>query len=453
MLPTGIFMPQSVQPAAGTAPPQTPSPRTRGRLWHLLILLPVAAVVYAASFRDLPIIDRQHSVLADADAANFKLLVERFGLSRQLGDPYDAVDRSVEDNAQKHKIHHVLYAIVAHPLYLGLRALERIAGLGGDRAVYSVNAVITVINLVLLFLLLRQLGRPGNPAWPFLLLYAGSLSTWLYAAVPESWPFSGTLVLLFFLLLESTRAGPAALASLVGIAMLNNMTLIGLLAPLWLRESARRPHLGATVAMTLGTGLLTVLVWLVSLTALGLFDPTLRPDRFLHYTLWFKEFVEADLPLWSPYVWKAALTNLFLNSFASNQGDPKVPPETLLYTFQQSWLGTMTVAAIVVLFLVTAYRALREGTLGKGRVAIAADPSSRLVLYCVVQVAVTVVMYYGAGFLYSPTVVPLIILLVARHLDLARLPDRAVLAAAVLLLLVNNTDQVLTFRSALAALE
>lgn len=424
------------------------------RGWPLLLLLVVAIPVYANSFRHFPVIDRKHSVLADADSPNFKVLVEEFSLRRQFGDPYEAENRSRGDNTQKHKIHHILYAMVAHPLWTAARAVERLAGGTGERAAYTVNAIVTGLNIVLLCLLLGRWGSKGVGSAVYLLLYAGSLSTWIYASVPESWPFSATLVLAFFLFLLHGGSTPWRLAVGIGVAMLNNMTLIGLLAPVWLRELDRQRSIAKLARTVAGTTLLAVLTWAACLTLLGLFDPTLRPDRLIHYTLWFKQFVEADLPIWAPYVWKSALSNLFINSIASNQADPFVPQEALLYTLRQSLLGTVTVAAVVGLLGTAAFRAVmglgRRARAEGWRAALADDPSAVLLLYCGVQAMVTVVMYYGAGFLYSPTVVPLLVLLAARQINLARRMERAAVLVTAGLVLLNNAGQVRTFRHALA---
>ena len=111
-----------VTPSAATAPAESASrSRYAGRLGVWLVALLGLAGLYGVSFRGYPIIDRKHSVLADADAANFKLLIEEFGFSHRFGNEYQAHKRAIGDNAQKHKIHHILYAAVAHPVYLGLR--------------------------------------------------------------------------------------------------------------------------------------------------------------------------------------------------------------------------------------------------------------------------------------------------------------------------------------------
>lgn len=432
----------------------TPQPNPH-RLVGWLLLLPLFAL-YALSFRDVPIIDRKHSVLADADAANFKLLVENFGLSRKMGDEYNAVNRGIGDNAQKHKIHHVLYAITARPVYLALRTLARMAGGTGERAIYSVNAVFTCVNIVLLVLVLSGMNPQRNPVFPFVALYAFSLSTWLYASVPESWPFSGGLVLMFLLVLQRNLLRPLPAAVLIGVIMLNNVALGSLLVLLWLRLLRNRRPWHLMVAEAAFLGLVALTTWLAGLTLLGLFDPSLAPANFIRYTLWFRQFVAAGLSPFSSYVWKSVLTNLFVNSVASHQADPSIPQEALKYTLQQSALGTVAVLSVVAFYGLTAVRlvdSVRQRVRSLGWwTALADDPALWPSAFAGVMVAVTIALYYGSGFLYSTTVLPLVMLTAARFLDWRRMTDRVAVWGMLVLVVVNNASQVLIFRHALGPL-
>jgi hypothetical protein len=408
------------------------------------------------SFRHYSIIDRKHSVLADADASNFKMLVEEFGFSRRLGDQYNAHNRGIGDNAEKHKIHHVLYAMVAHPIYRVARGLERLAGGSGDRAVYDVNAVITCLNVVLLALLLRVGNLAAPTALPFLALYAFSLSTWLYASVPESWPFSASLVLIFLLALERRQIPLFGLAALLGLFMLNNFALGALYLLLGLRVFADEPKVGAACRRLVGAGILTLAVWLGSLTILGLFDSGLRPDRFFHFTFWFRQYVAAGLPPWSPYVWKSVLSNLFVNSFASHPGDPSVPQEAFKLTLQSgSGLGIASVAAVLAFLGLTGARFgahLRTAWRNGGwRNALRSGNAVTPAAWALIMVAVTIVLYYGSGFLYSTVVVPAVLLVAGRVLDLRRPADRWIVYGTLIAVVANNVTQVLAFRAALLA--
>ena len=422
-------------------------------LWVLLLPL---GVLYGLSFRNYGIIDRKHSVLADADASNFKMLVEEFGFRRRLGNEYNAINRGIGDNAEKHKIHHVLYAMVAHPIYLTARSVERLAGGSGNRAAYDVNAVITCLNLVLLALLLRAGGSTAPAALPFLGVYAFSLSTWLYASVPESWPFSASLVLIFLLVLERWRLPLFGLAALIGLFMLNNFALGALFLLLGLRILADEPGVWVACRRAVGAGLVTLAIWLGCLTVLGVFDESLRPDRFFHFTLWFRQYVAAGLPPWALYVWKSVLSNLFVNSLASHQGDPSVPQEALKLTLQSgSVLGVVSLVSVLALLGLTGARfASRLGNAwrsGGWRNAVRTETTVIPGVWALTMVVVTIVLYYGSGFLYSAVVVPVVLLVAGRVLDLRRPADRWIVYGTLIAVVANNVSQVLIFRAALLA--
>ena len=416
-------------------------------LLGMALLVACAFTAYSRSFASIPIIERRHSVLGDADAANFALLLRDFSLRRTYGNPYQAHNRSLGDNAQKHKIHHLLYAMVGGPLDAALRSV----GFAPDRALYSVNALIGCLNLLLLALLLRRVDQFGSPVLPFLLLYAAALSTWVITSVPESWPFSGTLVLLYLLLLDR-RPRAAVAGAVLGVFMLNNiyLTVLVVLVPVgfWRAGLPLRRALAAGVR----AGVVALGVWALCLTALSFFDPSLRPDEFIRFTLWFKRFTQENLPPWALYPWKSAFTNLFISSIVSNQPDPAIPQDALLVTLRQSRLGLAATALYVALAAVALVGAVRR--LGGGRVAVrlaaaVRDSGSELWIWCVAMLVWTVVVFYQSGFLYSTVVTPCIVALLYRNLDLRARAPRLLFYTFLAVMLVNNTLQVLAFRAAL----
>lgn len=464
-------MPGIAQSNAG-APPERGAPSTeastsesarprsgaragfRRHAW--LVILPLFAVIYSVSFADRPIIDVQHSVLAEADAANFMMLIRDFELTRTYGDPTRRGEaRRVQDNAQKHKIHHTTYAIVAGYSFPVIRRALGWFGVGERRAVYTVNALLTCVNIVLLFFLLARFNPHGNGRGVFVVLYAGALSTWLYGSVPESWPFSGTMILLFLLAFYSDRYPPWALAALIGVAMLNNFVLGSLLVFMAALEVRRSETVRGFLAGLAASTAITFGVWLAGLTVLSLFDPTLRPDRFLAYTLWFRDFVEPGLPLYDPYVWASVVTNLFVNSVVSNQADPGIPQEALKFTLETSRIGlvaTLVYLSLMAWVVAQALRSLRARALEAGARPVLSEPGLHVIGYCGAMAGVTLLLYYPGGFLYSTTVVPLLVLLACRFVDMSKRPQAALLYATVALVLMNNAIQVLRFRDALQAL-
>jgi hypothetical protein len=428
----------------------------RPRLRHGWVLLPIVLFfVYSASFSGYPVVEENVSAVGEADAASYSRIFRDFTLRHQFGNPYNLKGRTTADVAQKHKIHHVLSAALGRVLYEGFRPLYRLAGLPPTRAVYSVDAFWTCLNVVLLAFLLRGANPNGNPVLPFLLFYGVSLAPWLYGSVPDSWPLTATLFLTFLLLLRSGRVPLSALCVVLGVMMLNNMALGALLLPLFLRLWREEPLGIRSVSRAAALGTVTVGVWLASLSLLSLFDPMFRPDRFWAFSRWFRQFMHADLPLTSLYVWKSSLSNLFVNSVVTNQSDPNIAQEAMLITLRTSRLGAVAIAAVVTLLGLGLVRAVRYAAAvwrpEHALRAVLTDPDLLPVIWCGVMIAVTLALFYGGGFTYAALVVPMLAGILCRHLDLRVVAQRLLVYSAIGLVLVNNIDQVLQFRATLAA--
>jgi hypothetical protein len=106
---------------------------------------------------------------------------------------------------------------------------------------------------------------------------------------------------------------------------------------------------------------------------------------------------------------------------------------------------------IVVGVRVVKYTRSRIAETGWRR-ALGSTPDLWPAVYAVTMIFVTIVLFYPSGFLYSTLVVPLIVAAVARHLNLKTTPDRLLLFGCLALVIVNNIDQVLTFRRALGGM-
>ncbi|MBL8986056.1 MAG: hypothetical protein JNJ80_07285 [Gemmatimonadetes bacterium] len=427
------------------------------RRWgSLAAIVVVATVVYANSFSSYPVLEQRHSVLGDADAAAFVPLVRDFELTRPAGDEYRVKGRTINDVAQKHKIHHLMYAAVAHGVYRGISAPLAAIGVSERAILYSVNALFGAASLILLWVLLGTVNPHRNARWPFVLLTAGSLSMWLYAAMPESWPFSGFLVLLTLLILVKSWLPWWGTAIWIGVAMLNNMTLAMLLVPLGMQLVAMDPRPGRVVARSVVASVLTFGVWLGSLWGLSFWEPDLRPDHFFGYLVWFRQFVGEPLPPLALYNWKIVISNLFFTPLVSNQADPYVPHDAIRLTFQQSGLGVVATLAVMVFLGMIAWRMVgmaRQGLSGGGLPdLIRREPALMAAVYLLVDFVIILLMYPGAAFLYSAAIVALYSVMAIRAFDLRRRADLIVFGVTLALLLVNNTVQVLRFRAALAAL-
>jgi hypothetical protein len=448
-------MPRMTGPVSTSSHPHSAGPPA-GRLRHAWVLIPaVLFFVYSGSFSSYPVVEQKVSAVGEADGASYSIIFRSFTLSHQFGDPYNLHDRTVGDVAQKHKLHHFIAAALGRVVYEGFRPLYRLAGLPPERAVYSVSALWTCLNLVLLALLLRGSNPHGNSVLPFLAFYGLSLTVWLFGSVPESWALSGSMFLAFVLLLRSGRAAPIPLAVLLGIFMLNNMALGALLALLWLRLWKGEPLGPRLLAKAGGVAALTIAVWLACLSLISIFDPMFRPDRFWMFSRWFRQYLHVDLPLTSAYVWKSALTNLFVNSLVTNQGDPNIPMEAMLTTLRTSRLGLAAIVAILLLLGLGVVRVIRAGRelwqRDRSMRTVLTEDALQPVIWCGVMVAVTLVLSYASGFIYAALVVPMLAMLLCRHLDLRIAAHRVIVLTAVAMLVVNNVDQVLRFRDILAA--
>ncbi|MEO6667645.1 MAG: hypothetical protein ABIO65_12860 [Nitrospiria bacterium] len=425
----------------------------RRHLW--IIILPVAFLVYATSFSGIPILEQRHSVLAEADSASFRLLIQEFDLSRQYGDQYNMDHRSLGDIAQKHKIHHALYVIVASLIYHGFAGLYEFMGVPAGYALYSINALLAVCNIVLLAVLLRWFHGDRLNRFGYLALYAFSLSTWIYGSVPESWTFSATLILGFLLIFYVYRPHVSVLAVYIGVAMLNNVLLGSLLLFPVLEAGCVSRRFGE-FARTVGVGgAITGATWLAALSGLSVFDGSFRPDEFLRYTRWFKQYLAYGLSLWDPYVWKVVVSNLFINTVVSHQSDPAVPQQALLSTIRESYLGlgaTLAYLGLAVVGVVGVGRrfAREVGGVRSLRELLGRD-DLQLAVYCLTWMGLTLVLFPPAAFLYSTAVVPLVVVLIARGLQPERASHALWLYAAVAAVILNNTSQVVIFRNALRA--
>lgn len=437
----------------------THSPANTGRLSFGLIalfaLVPLCFLVYATSFRGIPVLEREHSVLADADAANFALIISDFAMDKRYGDEYNTVGRSIGDIAQKHKIHHVAYGAVGEGLYRVTGAAYRIFGMPQRAALYAVNAIVTCANILLLYFLLRGHNPRRNPLLPFLVFYAAALSTWIYGSIPESWPFSTTLALGFLLLLQRRRVPALGLGLCLGLIMLNNILLasLGLLVMFHLHERTRSWR--RTVVQTTIAAVATVATWVVAMTGLSVYDIGFRPDHFIAYTLWFKDYVGSTLPVYSPYVWKSAITNLFVNSVVANQPDATVPQETLLLTIRGSVLGATSVALYLLLASGAAFKLLRSFYRdGKdhGFAAALGREANVPMTFAAIVLAFTAVGFFSGAILYSTLAVPMIALILFRQLDLNSRWMGLIFYAFLLVMVANNLQQIVSFRETLLAL-
>jgi hypothetical protein len=188
---------------------------------------------------------------------------------------------------------------------------------------------------------------------------------------------------------------------------------------------------------------------------LSLFDPTLRPDRFLKYTLWFKESIAPPVKLLDDYYWKVSFSNLLVSGILSNQSDPVVPHEAIRYTLQESMVGLISTLLYVGLLFLVFFRMVKNihSTFSQGSiVSIFKKRHLQLIFYCITWIILTVLLDVGGAFLYSSLVVPLVILLCCNFLNTGKILDRIFLFVVLLSVILNNSIQILQFRDNLSLL-
>jgi hypothetical protein len=428
----------------------TQRPSRFGPAW---LLLPVAFLaLYLVSFTGFPVIERAVSVVGEADAASYSILYREFELDTPIGNPFNLDGRSLADVAQKHKLHHVVSAAAGHGIYVAAAPVYRLLGMPDGWAVYLPGALVGALNIVLLALLLRGDNPHGNSVVPFVVLYGVSLSPWLYAAVPDSWPLTTALFLGFLVLARNERIPMFSLAALLGLFMLNNMAIAALVGVLWLREWRSAPVGVRLLARSAGALVVVLATWLAGLTGLSFFDPGFRPDHYWAFSRWFRDYMGATLPLTDPYVWKSVISNLLVNGVTTNQPDPNMPQEAMMATLRSSRLGAAAIVALAGLLLAATIRLVRYALAAAREAGLRTaltDPAVFPALWCLVMIVVTVAIYYGGGFTYAALTTPMLAALLCRHLDLRRPVERVLVWAAVAVIVINNLDQVRQFRAAL----
>lgn len=421
-----------------------------------MLILPCAFAIYAVSFHGIPVLERHHSILGEADSAAYIVLIPGFSLTKQYGDPYRLQGRGLNDVAQKHKIHHILYVIVASALYQVLATIYPWLGLPARQALFAINAVLGCISIILLYLLLKKIDPQKKFKVIFLMVYAFSLSSWIFYSVPESWPFSALLALLFLVLLYSRGVNPLVMAVFVGIAMLNNVFLGTLCFFLIIRSWVSRTSLKSFLAGSVGAIALAIVTWLALMTLLSVFDTNFRPDHFFEYTTWFKKHIAPPVIIFDTYFWKSALSQLYITSMVSNQSVPNVPQESLLYTFQQSTLGLAATAVYLTLLATVGWRGARQAVSQlrerSGIDTLLSSVYFPMALYGLAWLFLTVLMDTSGGFLYSTMVVPMIVATLYKFTDWRYWMHKCLWTAVIGAVLINNAQQILSFRSALMAM-
>ncbi len=377
--------------------------------WLLSIL---AFALYQSTFASLGgTLGARADVIADADTGPFTRLISEWSVSRRYGDAWNRVQRSDLDRTQEHKIKHVLVGALFGPLATAGTA----AGLSPFAAAKLAGAVSAALNVAMVGLILGLAGVHGSVSLPLLVLLAIAPGQWVFAALPESWPLSGTFVLLAVLLSLRWPARPGVLGVVVGVGMLNNVVL-ALLALLPLNdgllrgESAPRAIRDAVIG-----GLVALGVWAGCLALLAYWDPDLRPDRVVSFIRFFSDLLSSSEDPLSPKALFRSMTQLGVSGFASNQPDPVFG--TIITNGKHSQVGMWGMLGMAGLYVVAAGGAvhacrdvdrLRLRVLGAACTALGA-------LWSLLHLRFHVFIWF-----YSPALLPPLVIILAVLLEHVR---------------------------------
>jgi hypothetical protein len=427
------------------------SERPAIRFEHLfvLLLMCVVATVYTASYAGRPAAIEVIDAVADTDAQPLARLIRGFALDSTYGDATRSGGRRIEDIVQAHKVKHLLFAVVGHAVYRGLGPLEAF-GLTEAARLRAINALLSAVNVALFALLLRALGVPFRVGAPLTVLFAFAASPWIIGAVPESWTLSGTVVL-STLVLSFRRAHPLLIGVCIGIGMLNNFMLAGLVLPCGIEALRQDGPWRKALLRGVGLGAAAAASWVVALLLASRADPNLRPDRALETLLWFRDrnamllARRGEERAITPYVIRVSAQNALVGSVVANQSDIDMPGDLVSATLRESWLGRAGTALWVVLGLGALAGLLRRGGPGPDR-----DDRWRavaLISFVALEALATLVIFWPSEFLYSVPLVP--VLLAFAAVGLARWRHRAapvVLWCAIAVIVATNAAQVSRIR-------
>ncbi len=426
------------------------------RRYGWLIVLPLFFVIYATSFNRYEILEKKHSVLAEADTAAFDVLIKDFDPAKKYGDEYRLGDRQLGDVAQKHKIHHTLYFYVAGALGRVLTPLNEAIGVSPKQMLYTINALLSCVNIGLLYLLMGSLSPSGRNPLPFVVLYGVSLSTWIYSSVTESWILSVTLLLVFLLAYARRKDSFLVLSVIVGVAMTNNIWLCTLFTFILAQLAATSPRMTDFLKKAVGGGVLALATWALTMSLFAIGDSSIGPLEYVRYTLWFKQHIAPPIILFESYFWKSTVTNVLVNSVVSNQSDPYVPQEALLLTIRQSALGIVAICFYLAVLLITFWHLARflRAKFGESdrKITLLEEPVVSIGLFVVVWVIMPVILDTAGAFLQSTLVTPLMMAIIYRMYPAEGDKFAWFLYAAIVAIIVNNTNEIMKFQDALAKL-
>jgi hypothetical protein len=415
-----------------------PSTKPLASKWGSRILLLIAALslgsLYFGSFFGSETVKVDRRGVAFADSSHYYQLLKdhHYLVCLQQETPHNVEHR-------RKTLHHFDYLLVGDAVV----RTARLAGASDIAAIWLVTPLLGALNFVLAFLLFRRAVGPAL-AWPGALMFALLPATWIYAAIPETWPLSGTAVL-GILLMRDMPIPRWRLALLVAVFALNNFLLLLLIALL----GDERETLRNRIAQLVRLGGLAIVTWLGMLALLGFtVSPDFLPYQFVDHTLRFKARMAENLSVFHPMRWAYNAVNGWIAPFVLNQHDLNFGRTAVLDSARAFPLGTLAVACFAVLAGHVLRFQFRECLAAVRKTGSWIAQVSGIGLYLALVFIATGLSLYYESFLYAGLFLPILILLLLRSLAGVR-AGAAIMWIATAILALNAAQQIATYRGLL----
>jgi hypothetical protein len=402
--------------------------------WRTYVVLVAAAAMlaalYYATFFPSEYVLRSRAGIAFADGSDYYNLLKEghFWECLTPATPHDVEHR-------RKTLHHVTYLLFSD----GVQRVAGVTGVSEVAKVWAAPALLGGLNFVLAFLLFQR--RFGTAfAWPGALTFALVPATWVYAAIPDTWPLTSAAVLAVLLMRDLPMAR-WKIALLIAVFALNNFLSLLLIALL----KDDRLSLRGQFLQLLKLGLIALGAWLGLLTVLGLvLSPDFLPQNFLDYTVHFRTRMAQNLSIFNPARYVYTAVNMGVVAFVLNQPYLNFGSTAVLDSARSVPLGTLAVLcyALIAVFTVRAQfpRVVADVRQAGWLAAVSGD-----FLYVALSLLAAGLALYYESFLYAGLVLPILLLYALRALSGVRW-GLTVMRVAAIVLALNSAQQMYRFR-------
>jgi hypothetical protein len=417
-----------------TSPGTNPITSKWGSRTLLFIACLLLGALYYVSFYGSETVRVDRKGVAFADSSHYFQLLENHHHLKCLEQekPHNVEHR-------RKTIHHFDYLLIGDVVV----SAAKLAGASETQAIWLLSPLFGALKFLLAFLLFRRAVGPAL-AWPGALAFALLPASWIYAAIPETWPMT-SVMFLTILVLRELPISRWWLALLVAVFALNNFLLLLLVALLGDDTKTWRSHIAQLVRL----GAFAVFAWLAMLTVLGLtLSPDFLPYNFIDHTVRFKARMAENLSVIHPARWAYNGVNGWIAPFVLNQPDLNFGRMAVVDSARAFPLGTMAVVTFVVLAGIVLRHQYRTVMAGVRETGSWFAQMSGIGLYLIAIFLASGLSLYYESFLYSGLYVPILLLFTVRALAGMRYGVVIMWVAAVIFAL-NAAQQIATYRGQL----